>query len=61
MGFLGLALVYAMRVNLAISIVSMVNDTQTNGNNGNTSDICPNNIGPTNGTIIPVSVSRNIC
>ena len=37
MGFLGLALVYAMRVNLSVAIVAMVNNTQPEVN---VSDVC---------------------
>lgn len=38
MGFLGLALVYAMRVNLSVAIVAMVNNTQPEV--VNVSDVC---------------------
>jgi len=41
-GFCGFALVYAMRVNLSISIVSMVNHTAIDVNtNQSVSDVCP--------------------
>ncbi|XP_034230465.1 putative inorganic phosphate cotransporter [Thrips palmi] len=40
MGFLGLALVYAMRVNLSVAIVAMVNSTTTDDNT-TISDVCP--------------------
>ncbi len=44
MGFLGFANVYAMRVNLSVAIVSMVNRTAVDENNGddagNGSDVC---------------------
>lgn len=55
MGFLGFALVYAMRVNLSIAIVSMVNQTQTDDDNGttNNTDICPRDPDPVNGTFVP--------
>ncbi|XP_074106260.1 major facilitator superfamily transporter 10 [Cotesia typhae] len=54
LGFLGFALVYAMRVNLSVAIVSMVNQTAFPDNNdGNdTSDVCPK-ITPVNGTFVP--------
>ncbi|XP_033224376.1 sialin [Belonocnema kinseyi] len=49
LGFLGFALVYAMRVNLSVAIVSMVNRTETEKN---TTDACP--VNPViNGSIIP--------
>ncbi|KAK0170800.1 hypothetical protein PV328_008598 [Microctonus aethiopoides] len=53
LGFLGFALVYAMRVNLSVAIVSMVNQTAYPDDNGNdTSDVCPKRL-PVNGTFIP--------
>lgn len=41
MGFLGLALVYAMRVNLSVAIVAMVNSTTVVDNSTTPSDACP--------------------
>ncbi|XP_012256645.2 sialin [Athalia rosae] len=54
MGFLGFTLVYAMRVNLSIAIVSMVNHTETANDSDadNNTDFCPR-LPPTNGTFIP--------
>ncbi|XP_063973825.1 sialin [Diachasmimorpha longicaudata] len=53
LGFLGFALVYAMRVNLSVAIVSMVNQTAfPNDDNETNTDVCSNNI-PVNETFIP--------
>ncbi|XP_046427804.1 sialin isoform X1 [Neodiprion fabricii] len=53
LGFMGFALVYAMRVNLSIAIVSMVNKTESNKNDSaNSTDICPS-VDPVNGTFVP--------
>jgi hypothetical protein len=42
LGFSGFAVIYAMRVNLSISIVSMVNQTAINSNtNQSFTDVCP--------------------
>ncbi|XP_034189033.1 major facilitator superfamily transporter 10 isoform X1 [Osmia lignaria lignaria] len=53
LGFLGFALVYAMRVNLSVAIVSMVNQTAIPHDDDNdTTDVCRNEK-PINGTFIP--------
>lgn len=55
LGFLGFALVYAMRVNLSVAIVSMVNQSAIPHTEDNdTSDVC-DKIKPINGTFIPVN------
>lgn len=41
MGFLGFAVVYAMRVNLSVAIVAMVNTTKPIPSNDSTLDVCP--------------------
>lgn len=41
MGFLGFAVVYAMRVNLSVAIVAMVNTTKPVPSNDSTLDVCP--------------------
>ena len=43
LGFLGFANVYAMRVNLSVAIVSMVNSSAIPHVNASTSDVCPVN------------------
>jgi ACS family sodium-dependent inorganic phosphate cotransporter-like MFS transporter 5 len=53
MGFLGFVNVYAMRVNLSVAIVVMVNQTYTNNNsssNGSASGTCPAPVTPINST-----------
>lgn len=49
MGFLGFAVVYAMRVNLSVAIVAMVNTTKTPPSNDSTLDVCPTSV-PSNST-----------
>ncbi|XP_049873381.1 sialin isoform X2 [Pectinophora gossypiella] len=49
MGFLGFANVYAMRVNLSVAIVAMINQTTTPMSN-DTSDVCPV-VTPANSTV----------
>jgi hypothetical protein len=56
-GFFGFAIVYGMRVNLSISIISMVNHTAINTHSNKTlTDECPI-ITPTNSTIPAVSIT----
>lgn len=53
MGFLGFANVYAMRVNLSVAIVAMVNSSAIIKPNVSVDDVCP--MPPvTNSTIPPV-------
>ena len=59
MGFIGFALVYAMRVNLSVAIVSMVNQTAINNktdSNDTEIDVCPTE-NPINGTIFPAVIT----
>ncbi|KAJ0176727.1 hypothetical protein K1T71_007906 [Dendrolimus kikuchii] len=49
MGFLGFAVVYAMRVNLSVAIVAMVNTTKAPPSNDSTLDVCPTSV-PNNST-----------
>lgn len=52
MGFLGFASVYAMRVNLSVAIVAMVNATSTTPTNSSTDvDVCP--AGPVSNSTVP--------
>ncbi|XP_013186887.1 putative inorganic phosphate cotransporter [Amyelois transitella] len=50
MGFLGFANVYAMRVNLSVAIVAMINSTNPVPSNDSTLDVCPAPI-PSNNSI----------
>lgn len=54
MGFLGFANVYAMRVNLSVAIVAMVNATKPVVSNDSTLDVCPASI-PSNDSVPMVS------
>lgn len=55
-GFAGFAIVYAMRVNLSISIVSMVNQSAINSNSNQTpTDSCPIPVPTTNSSVPAVS------
>lgn len=57
MGFLGFANVYAMRVNLSVAIVAMVNTTTPEISNSSTYDHCPISTNVTNSTGPTVSIS----
>lgn len=60
MGFLGFANVYAMRVNLSVAIVAMVNSTGNNPlpSNATPLDVCP--VSPPDNSSTPVvSMSNN--
>jgi hypothetical protein len=60
LGFLGFALVYAMRVNLSVAIVSMVNQSAIpHTDNESDVDACPK-INPVNTTFVPVSLLNDI-
>lgn len=54
MGFFGFAVVYAMRVNLSVAIVAMINST-TVPSNDSTLDVCPAST-PSNDSAPVVSV-----
>lgn len=50
MGFLGFANVYAMRVNLSVAVVAMINETAIPSSVTNESDVCPM---PTTNSTVP--------
>lgn len=52
MGFLGFANVYAMRVNLSVAVVAMVNHTALPADNGTVLDVCP--MGPDSNSTVPM-------
>lgn len=57
-GFCGFAIVYAMRVNLSISIVSMVNQSAININTNQTfTDVCPIPTPTSNSSVPAVSMT----
>ncbi|XP_073956767.1 putative inorganic phosphate cotransporter [Choristoneura fumiferana] len=58
MGFLGFANVYAMRVNLSVAIVAMINSTAPVPSNESAVDVCPAGI-PDNSTNIPKTGDLN--
>ena len=59
LGFLGLATVYMMRVNLSVAIVDMVNSTRTLEENG-TEGTCPFPDGPAGETKLVVCLSCSL-
>lgn len=60
MGFLGFAVVYAMRVNLSVAIVAMVNSTTPQPTNDSSLDVCPASP-PSNSSSPTVSIHLWIC
>lgn len=62
LGFSGFAVVYAMRVNLSISIVSMVNHSAINiDTNQSLTDVCPIPTPSTNSSVTAVSIKVFFC
>lgn len=57
MGFLGFANVYAMRVNLSVAVVAMVNRTAIPDTNGTVLDVCPS-VPDSNSTIPMVNLTK---
>lgn len=55
LGFLGFANVYAMRVNLSVTIVAMVNHTAIPHINQTSVDICPEPPGTAHDSVVKVS------
>jgi ACS family sodium-dependent inorganic phosphate cotransporter-like MFS transporter 5 len=56
MGFLGFAIVYAMRVNLSVVIVAMVNNTAIpKANDSGSTDVCA--VEFTNETVVQVGLN----
>lgn len=51
MGFLGFANVYAMRVNLSVAVVAMINATAIPSELTNKSDVCP--MAPVTNSTVP--------
>lgn len=60
-GFCGFAIVYAMRVNLSISIISMVNHSAINvETNQSLNDVCPTPTPASNSSVPAVSVNIDL-
>ena len=57
LGFLGFANVYAMRVNLSVAIVYMVNHTAIDSNNGGNGDVSASN--GSSGDVCPMPEDGN--